>query len=115
VVALATERIEELSARKSAVTDRISSLKAERPAGHDPEEVAAMLDAIPDLSETLASASPQQLVEIFKAFKAISHLGIDRALDNVHYDLDFPWFGSPGGQLGGTIPRRYSKSTLPGR
>jgi DNA repair exonuclease SbcCD ATPase subunit len=68
VVALATERIEELSARKSAVTDRISTLKAERPAGHDPEEVAAMLDAIPDLSETLATASPQKLAEIFKAF-----------------------------------------------
>jgi site-specific DNA recombinase len=68
VVALATERIEELSVRKSAVADRISTLKAERPAGHDPEEVAAMLDAIPDLSETLATASPQQLTEIFKAF-----------------------------------------------
>jgi hypothetical protein len=28
-----------------------------------------MLDAIPDLSETLATASPQQLTEIFKAFE----------------------------------------------
>lgn len=27
-----------------------------------------MLDAIPDLSETLTTASPQQLTEIFKAF-----------------------------------------------
>jgi hypothetical protein len=27
-----------------------------------------MLDAIPDLSETLATAIPQQLAEIFKAF-----------------------------------------------
>jgi hypothetical protein len=32
--------------------------------GHDPEEVAAMLDAIPDLSDTLATASPQKLAEI---------------------------------------------------
>ena len=57
VVALATERIEELSTRKSAVTYAIKSLQVERPAGHDPDEVAAMLDAVPDLREALTEAS----------------------------------------------------------
>jgi site-specific DNA recombinase len=68
VVALATERIEELSTRKSAVADAIRTLKAKRPAGHDPDEIAAMLDAIPDMRETLAIASQPQLAEIFRAF-----------------------------------------------
>ena len=68
VVALATERIEELSTRKSAATDAIKNLQVERPAGHDPDEVAAMLDAIPDLREALTDASATQLAEIFSAF-----------------------------------------------
>jgi site-specific DNA recombinase len=68
VVALATERIEELSARKSAVTDAIQSLNIERPAGHDPDEVTAMLDAVPDLRQALTKSNPSQLTEIFTAF-----------------------------------------------
>ena len=68
VVALATERIDELSTRKSAVADAIQTLKAKRPAGHDPDEVASMLDAIPDMREALTTASQAQLAEIFRAF-----------------------------------------------
>jgi hypothetical protein len=68
VVVLATERIEELSARKSGVTAAIDALKAKRPAGHHPDEIAAMLDAVPDLRKALKTASDEQLADIFGAF-----------------------------------------------
>ncbi len=68
VVVLATERIEELSARKSAVTTAIEALKAKRPAGHHPDEIAAMLDAVPDLRKALKTSSDEQLADIFGAF-----------------------------------------------
>lgn len=68
IVVLATERIEELSGRKSAVTTAIDTLKAQRPAGHHPEEIAAMLDAVPDLRKALKTASDEQLADIFGAF-----------------------------------------------
>lgn len=41
-----------------------------------------MLDAIPDLSETLASASPQQLAEIFKAFDVT--ITYDKTAERLH-------------------------------
>jgi hypothetical protein len=69
VVALATERIVELSTSKAAVTDAIEALKAKRPAGqHHPDEIVAMLDAVPDLRPTIATATDEQLAEIFRAF-----------------------------------------------
>jgi DNA invertase Pin-like site-specific DNA recombinase len=68
IVALASERIVELSTRKAAVTDAIEALKATRPAGYHPDEIVAMLDAVPDLRETLANATPEKLAEIFGAF-----------------------------------------------
>jgi hypothetical protein len=46
VVALATERIVDLSTREAAVTDATEALKAKRPAGHHPDEIVAMLDAV---------------------------------------------------------------------
>ncbi len=68
VIVLATERIEELTTRKSGITTAIDALKAQRPAGHHPDEIAAMLDAVPDLRKTLDTASDQQLADIFAAF-----------------------------------------------
>ncbi len=68
IVALATQRIEELSTRKEAVTDALETLKATRPAGHHPDEIVAMLDAVPDLRESLKTATPEQLTAIFRAF-----------------------------------------------
>lgn len=38
VIVLATKRIEELSARKSAITAALEALKTKRPAGHHPDE-----------------------------------------------------------------------------
>ena len=68
VVALAEERIVELSTRKAAVTDAIEALNEQRPAGHRPDEILAMLDAMPDLRETIKNASDSELGEIFRAF-----------------------------------------------
>jgi site-specific DNA recombinase len=68
IVALATERITELSTRKAAVVDALEALKDMRPAGHHPDEIAAMLDAVPDLRPTLTTATAEELAEIFRAF-----------------------------------------------
>ena len=68
IVALASERIMELSTRKTAVTDALDALKAKRPAGHHPDEIVAMLDAVPDLRPTIKTATEEELAEIFRAF-----------------------------------------------
>jgi hypothetical protein len=57
-----------LSTRKSAVADALDALRAKRPAGHHPDEIVAMLDAVPDLRPALNAASDEELVEIFRAF-----------------------------------------------
>jgi hypothetical protein len=68
VVALATRRIEELSARRTAIDDTIRTLDARRPDGTRPDEIQAMLNAIPDLRPTLRAATPDELAELFDAF-----------------------------------------------
>jgi hypothetical protein len=39
-----------------------------RPAGHHPDEIMTMLDAVPDLRPALNAPSDEELVEIFRAF-----------------------------------------------
>lgn len=68
IVALATERIVELATRKSAIECSIEGLKAKRPAGTDPDEIAAILDAVPDLRRTIATSTAADLAELFNAF-----------------------------------------------
>ncbi len=68
VVALATRRIEELSARLGAIEDASVGLRASRPEGAHPEEVVAMLDAVPDMRQALKDADPDESIEIFEAF-----------------------------------------------
>jgi site-specific DNA recombinase len=68
VVALATKRIEELSARRHAITDAIEQLKAARPAGGHPDEILALLDAVPDLRPTLRGGDPEKLAALFSDF-----------------------------------------------
>ena len=48
--------------------DALEALKETRPAGHHPDEIAAMLDAVPDLRPTLTTATAEELAEIFRAF-----------------------------------------------
>jgi hypothetical protein len=42
-------------------------LRAKRPTGSSPDEIAAMLDAIPDMRDALATADETELAEIFDA------------------------------------------------
>jgi site-specific DNA recombinase len=69
VIAAAKQRIEELTSRHAAVHNATARLKARRPSGVRPEEIVEMLDAIPDLRHTLASADPAELAEICDAFQ----------------------------------------------
>jgi site-specific DNA recombinase len=83
IVALASERIVELSTRKAAVTDRLAALKAQRPAGHHPDEIAAILDAVPDLRPTIATATEEELAEIFRTFDVEIAYDKDRQVLNL--------------------------------
>jgi hypothetical protein len=57
-----------LSTRKRAVAEAIYALKVERPAGHHPDEILAMLDAVPDLRPSLHNATEQELADLLAAF-----------------------------------------------
>jgi site-specific DNA recombinase len=68
VVAAAKDRIEELSARRVAIDEAIQSLEIQRPDSIRPDEIEAMLAAVPDLSPALRTAAPEQLAALLKAF-----------------------------------------------
>jgi site-specific DNA recombinase len=68
VVALATRRIEELTARRQAITEAIDKLKAARPAGGHPDEILGLLEIVPDLRPALKEGDPETLAEIFRDF-----------------------------------------------
>jgi hypothetical protein len=74
IVALASERIVELTVRKAAVTGALAALKTKRPAGHDPDEVLAMLDAIPDLRPALATATEGEARRDLPSLRRRDHL-----------------------------------------
>jgi len=69
VIAAATERIEELSSRYAAVEDALKAIKSQRPTDTHPDEILAMLDAIPDLRPMLGEAAPSELADIYAAFQ----------------------------------------------
>jgi hypothetical protein len=68
VVALAKQRIEELSGRRNAIDERTRQLRAAQPAGPTAEEVEALLDSVPDLRPIMQKAPPDELTELFAAF-----------------------------------------------
>ena len=68
VIRLATARIEELSAQGDSVAAAMAELESQRPEGPSPEEIEAMLSAIPDLSKALAGAESEELIELLDAF-----------------------------------------------
>jgi site-specific DNA recombinase len=68
VVALATRRIEELSARRTSVEEAIHKLEKRRPDGARPDEIEAMLAAMPDLRASLKTADPGELADLLEAF-----------------------------------------------
>lgn len=61
------DRVLELSARRTAVANAFDALKAKRPAGHDPEEIEAMLDAVPGLRPAIEAATGEELAANFRA------------------------------------------------
>ncbi len=69
VIRLATARIEELSAQGDSVAAALAELEGrQRPEGPSPEEIEAMLSGVPDLSEVLAEAESEELIELLDAF-----------------------------------------------
>jgi hypothetical protein len=72
IVALAARRIEELSARRESITEAIQALEVERPAGARPDEIEAMLDAVPDLRSALANYDEAELADLLSDFDVIA-------------------------------------------
>ncbi len=69
VVQAAKQRIEEITSRHAAVQEAIDNLKGAKPVGIRPDEIEAMLQAIPDLRPTLRSADAAELAEICEVFQ----------------------------------------------
>jgi DNA invertase Pin-like site-specific DNA recombinase len=68
VIALAKQRIAELSARRETVRDAIRTTEAQQTEVTQPHEIEAMLERIPDLRPTLKRADPEELSEILATF-----------------------------------------------
>ena len=64
---LVSERIAELRTDKEALTDALAEIGAEREEVED-EKLAEQLARVPDLSKSLAEATPGLLRQVFEAF-----------------------------------------------
>jgi hypothetical protein len=82
IVKLAGRRIEELAARQSAIEDAIATLQAARPQGSHPDQVAAMLEAIPDMRDVPREASESELMRVFDAFNVTATYTSQPAVSN---------------------------------
>ena len=69
VVALAKERITELSTRRKTIEDTIRTSEARRAQTLQTHEIEAALEAIPDLRDTLKSATADELAETLETFE----------------------------------------------
>jgi hypothetical protein len=82
VVKLTTQRIEELSGQADVIAAEIAGLDAARPEEPRPEEIEALLAAVPDLREALAQAEGEELIELLDAFDvAVSYDKPGRTLE----------------------------------
>jgi hypothetical protein len=68
VVALAKERIIELSTRRKAIEDAIRATAGRQAQALNAHEIEAALNAVPDLRDTLRSATADELTEILDAY-----------------------------------------------
>jgi hypothetical protein len=68
VVALAKERIVELSTRRKATEDAIRVTAGREVQALNAHEIEAALNAVPDLRDTLGSTTADELAEILDAF-----------------------------------------------
>lgn len=69
VVAAAKTRIEELAAQRAALEDQRHQLVSHRPDKPQPHEIEALLTSIPDLRPALTCYGPDDLADLFDAFK----------------------------------------------
>jgi hypothetical protein len=68
VVALAKERVTELSTRRTTIEDTIRATAGQQAQALNAHEIEAALNAIPDLRDTLRSATADELAEILETF-----------------------------------------------
>ena len=68
VVKLATQRIEELSGKATAITAQIAELKASQPEEPRREDIEAILTEVPDLRGVLTKAKGEELIDLLDAF-----------------------------------------------
>lgn len=68
VVAAAKRRIEELARERAVLEEAVLRLEQRRPNELRPDEVTAMLAAVPDLRDALRRSNPVELAELFDAF-----------------------------------------------
>jgi recombinase-like zinc beta ribbon protein len=74
VVAAAKQRIEELTSRQAATEHAIQDIEARRPEGIRPEEVEAMLDAVPDLRDELQQSCPGGTSRLARSLRCDGYL-----------------------------------------
>jgi len=88
VVAAAKQRIEELTSRQAATEHAIRDIEARRPQGIRPDEIEAMLDAVPDLRDELRKATPEELADLLDAFDVTTTY--DKAEHQLHLAATVP-------------------------
>jgi hypothetical protein len=88
VVAAAKQRIEELASRQAATEHAIQDIEANRPQGIRPDEIEAMLDAVPDLRDELRKATPEELANLLEAFDVTATY--DKADHQLHLAATVP-------------------------
>jgi autotransporter translocation and assembly factor TamB len=82
VVALAKERITELSTRRKTIEDTIRTTEAQLAEAVQADEIEATLNAVPDLRDALKSPTADALTEILETFDATATYDKpDRALE----------------------------------
>jgi hypothetical protein len=87
-VVAAKQRIEELTSRQAATEHAIQDIEARRPQGIRPDEVEAMLDAVPDLRDELRQATPDELAKLLEAFDVTATY--DKADHQLHLAATVP-------------------------
>jgi site-specific DNA recombinase len=68
VIALAKQRIDELSTRRETIRDAIRATEAKHASTIKLDEIESAVAGIPDLRPSLETASPEQLAEVLDAF-----------------------------------------------
>ena len=68
VIALAKQRIDELSIQRETVREAVRAAEAKQTAARSTEEIETALESVPDLRPALKTAGPEELAEILETF-----------------------------------------------